>query len=183
MSLSQEVAVRRIPYLVLTLCAAALPALPQAPPPPRAAKPPAHRPRAAANSAENQLDGNEALFTVLAAINAAGYDDQINAASTHVFRHTLRTELAARNLDSVFELKRFFRDHKLSDPIAELNRYISYALLINGPPLFDYRDPDMVRPPDATAIEGLSPLLVAFYKEAGIGEFWQRAQPLSTKAL
>ena len=39
---------------------------------------------------------------MLAAINAAGYDDQIDAASTHVFRHTLRTELGARNLDSVF---------------------------------------------------------------------------------
>jgi TolA-binding protein len=175
--------VRRIPHLLLTLCAAALPALPQAPPPPRIAKPPVRRPRAASNSTENQLDGNEALFTVLAAINAAGYDDQINAVSTHVFRHTLRTELASRNLDSVFELKRFFRDHRLADPTAELNRYISYALLINGPPDFDYRDPDMVRPPDATSIEGLSPLLAAFYKEAGIGEFWQRAQPFYDQVI
>ena len=69
---------RRIPHLLLTLCAAALTALPQAPPPPRIAKPPARRPRAASNSTENQLDGNEALFTVLAAINAAGYDDHIS---------------------------------------------------------------------------------------------------------
>ena len=174
---------RRITYLLLTLCAIALPALPQAPPPPRSAKPPIRRTSAPSNSTDNQLDGNEALFTVLAAINAAGYDDQINAASSHVFRHTLRTELAARNLDSVFELKRFFRDHKLSDPTAELNRYISYALLINGPPLFDYRDPDMVRPPDATSVEGLSPLLAAFYKEADIGEFWHRAQPFYDQVI
>ena len=131
----------------------------------------------AGNDPQNQLDSNKALFTVLAAINAAGYDDQIDAASTHVFRHELRTELAARNLASVFELKRFFRDHKLKDPNEELSRYISYALLIKGPPDFDYRDPDMVRPPDVTAIEGLSPLLAAFYREANLEEAWRRAQP------
>jgi hypothetical protein len=139
-------------------------------------KPPLRR-APTGNDSQNQLDGNEALFTVLAAINAAGYDDQIDAVSTHVFRHTLRTELASKNLDSVFELKRFFRDHKLKTPGAELSRYISYGLLIDGPPAFEYRDPDMVRPPDVTSIEGLSPLLAAFYKEANIGELWQRAQP------
>jgi len=160
----------------LTLFVAALPVLPQAQPQ-RVTRPPVPRLRAPTNNTENQLDGNEALFTVLAAINAAGYDDQINAASTHVFRHTLRTQLAARSLDSVFELKRFFRDHKLADPAAELSRYISYGLLINGTPDFDYRNPDMVRPPDVTYIEGLSPLLAAFYKEANLAEAWQRAQP------
>ena len=133
--------------------------------------------RVSPNNEQNQLDGNEALFTVLAAINMAGYDDQIDAVSTHVFRHTLRTELASKNLDSVFELKRFYRDHKLKTPGAELSRYISYGLLIDGPPAFDYRDPDMLRPPDVTSIEGLSPLLAAFYKEANIGELWRRAQP------
>ena len=171
---------RRISHLLLTLCVAALPALPQGLP---QSKPPIRRRPVPANDTQNQLDSNEALFTVLAAINAAGYDDQIDAASTHVFRHTLRTELAARNLDSVFELKRFFRDHKLKDPTAELSRYISYALLINGPPDFEYRDPDMVRPPDATSIEGLSPLLAAFYREANLGEAWQRAQPFYDQVI
>ena len=114
---------------------------------------------------------------MLAAINAAGYDDQIDAASTHPFRHTLRTQLATRNLDSVYELKRFFREHALKDPKAELSRYISYALLINGPPDFGYRDPDMLRPGDASSLEGLAPLLSAFYKEANLEDQWERAQP------
>ena len=125
----------------------------------------------------NQLDGNQALFTVLAAINVAGYDTQIDAVSTHPFRHTLRTELGTRNIESIFQLKRFFRDHHLADPNAELSQYISYALLINGAPLFDYKDPDMVRPPDASALEGLSPILATFYKEANLEAYWQRAQP------
>jgi tetratricopeptide (TPR) repeat protein len=173
---SHEAFLRRILHLLLTLCFAALPALSQA-------RPPVRRPPSPANDTQNQLDSNEALFTVLAAINAAGYDDQIDAASTHVFRHALRTQLAARNLGSVFELKRFFRDHKLKDPNGELSRYISYALLINGPPDFDYRDPDMVRPPDATSVEGLSPLLAAFYQEANLAEAWRRAQPFYDQVI
>jgi tetratricopeptide (TPR) repeat protein len=162
---------------LLLWCLASLPALPQGLPQNRAPV------RRLASDAQNQLDGNEALFTVMAAINAAGYDEQIDAASTHVLRHALRTQLASRNLNSVFELKRFYRDHKLKDPAAELSRYISYALLINGPPDFEYRDPDMVRPPDATSIEGLSPLLAAFYKEANLEEAWRRAQPLYDRVI
>jgi len=171
----------RISYLCLTLLAAALPALQAQSKAQAQPKPPIRR--TTGNDTQNQLDSNEALFTVLAAINAAGYDDQIDAASTHVYRHTLRTQLAARNLDSVFQLKRFFRDHKLANPNAELSRYISYALLINGPPDFDYRDPDMVRPPDASSVEGLSPLLAAFYQEANLAEAWQRAQPFYDQVI
>ena len=169
---------------VFLLGFAALAALAQSPKPPANApvRPPIRR-APSGNDSQNQLDGNEALFTVLAAINVAGYDDQIDAVSTHVFRHALRTELASKNLDSVFALKRFFRDHKLKTPGAELNRYISYGLLIDGPPNFDYRDPDMVRPPDVTSIEGLSPLLAAFYKEADLGELWRRAQPFYDQVI
>jgi hypothetical protein len=126
---------------------------------------------------QNQLDSNQALFTVLAAINIAGYNDQNDAASTHPFRHELRAQFAANKLDSAFDLRRFYRDHALKDPKAELSRYISYALLINGPPDFGYRDPDMLRPADASSLEGLSPLLAAFYKEAKLDELWERAQP------
>jgi tetratricopeptide (TPR) repeat protein len=172
--------VPRIAFAILvTLTAVAAAAQPAKPPAARSSSPNINqRP-----NTQNQLDGSEALFTVLAAINMAGYDDQIDAVSTHVFRHELRTELASRNLDSVFELKRFYRDHKLKTPDAELSRYISYGLMIDGPPDFGYRDPDMQRPPDVSSIEGLSPLLAAFYKEANLGDLWQRAQPFYDQVI
>jgi tetratricopeptide (TPR) repeat protein len=154
------------------------PARPLQPP----VRPPVRR-QAQPQSDQNQLDGNQALFTVLAAINVAGYDDQIDSASTNPFRHQLRTQFATRSLDSVYELKRFVRDHKVNDPKAELSRYISYALLINGPPDFGYRDPDMLRPADASSLEGLSPLLAAFYREANLEEEWQRAQPFYDQVI
>ena len=149
---------------------------------PALVRPPMRLPATSSN-AQDQLDSNQALFTVMAAINLAGYDDQINAVSSHPFRHNLRTELGTRKLQSVIELKRFFKDRGMRDPNAELSRYISYGLLINGPPDFSYRDPDMVRPPDATALEGLSPLLAAFYKEANLEQQWNKAQPFYEEAF
>ena len=140
--------------LIALLLAAATPALPQAAAPSTPARSAVKR---QAPGEQNQIDSSEALFTVLAAINIVGYDDQINAASTHPFRHTLRAQLATATakLDSAFELKRFYRDHALKDPRAELSRYISYGLMINGPPDFGYRDPDMLRPADVSSLEGL----------------------------
>lgn len=141
------------------------------------------RSKASEPGIQNQLDSNEALFTVLAAMNVAGYDDPINAVSTHPFRHTLRAQLGTRNLESAYALKRFFSDRQLKDPTAELSRYISYGLLIKGPPDFTYRDPDFVRPPDATSLEGLSPLLAAFYREAHLEEQWKAAQPFYERMI
>ena len=89
---------RRTVFLLAISSLAALPALPQGAAPVR---PPFRPAPVAAPAGQNQLDSNQALFTVLAAINVAGYDDQIDSPSTHPFRHTLRVELGARNLESV----------------------------------------------------------------------------------
>lgn len=172
--------VRRTASLLAIASLSALPAIPQGAAPVR---PPFRRPAAPATAGQNQLDSNQALFAVLAAINVAGYDDQIDSPSTSAFRHTLRAELGAKNLESVAELKRFFRERRMQDQSSELSRYISYALLINGPPDFGYRDPDMIRPPDATSLEGLSPLLAAFYREAGMEAYWERAQPFYDRLI
>jgi tetratricopeptide (TPR) repeat protein len=149
--------------LILTM--AALPALPQA------------------SKSDNQLDANEAVFTVLAAINAAGYDAEIDSFSNSPVRKAIRDHLAGQKLDSVFELKRFVRDHKQKDPAAELSQYISYALSIDGPPLFAPRYVNNMMPPDAAQLEGLTPLLITFYREAHIEELWTRAQPAFDKVI
>jgi hypothetical protein len=149
--------------VALLLISAAVPAFPQTPKP--------------ATQTYNQLDDSETLFTVLAAINAAGYDAEIDSLSNSPVRKNVREYLAAQKIDSLFELKRFVRDHKQKDPAAELSQYISYALAINGPPLFEPHFLNNMMPPDAAQLEGLSPLLVAFYREANIASLWKRNQP------
>ncbi len=137
----------------------------------------------ATSQPQGQLDGSETIFTVLAAVNAAGYDAEADSVSNHPLRKALREHLAAQKLESIAALKRFVRDHRPKDPGAELSQYISYALVLNGPPDFGYKYASNALPPDAAALEGLTPLLVAFYKEAHIDELWKRTQPLFDKAI
>lgn len=151
--------------LVVILLILAVPALPQTTRP------------------ENQLDGNEALFTVMAAINAAGYDTEIDSPSNNPLRKAVRDHLAAQKIESVFELKRFVRDHRQKDPGADLSQYVSYALSIDAPPTFTPRYLNNMMPPDAAQLEGFTPLLISFYREANIKDLWKRVQPAYDKVI
>ncbi len=142
---------------------AALPALAQTPAP--------------NSTSENQLDGNESLFTVLAAINAAGYDADLDSPSNSPVRKAVRDYLATQKIDCLFNLKRFVRDHKKRDPAADLSQYVSYALSVNGPPLFEPRYAKNLMPPDLVQFDEFTPLIIAFYSQAHIADLWKRVQP------
>jgi tetratricopeptide (TPR) repeat protein len=129
-----------------------------------------------------QLDASPALFTVLAAINAAGYSDGIDSPHCHWLRKTIRAEVAKRNPPSVEAIREFMRKHRQEDPTWELRLYISYALLVDGAPDFKFRLPDPELPPDIYAIADFGGLLRDFHQEAGIDELWQRSQPAIEEA-
>jgi len=129
------------------------------------------------------IDGNETLFTVLAAINVAGYDADLDSPSNNPLRAEIRRQLAAQNLPSVAKLKTFFEQHAQSTPKAELSQYISFALLVTGPPEFRFRPLTYELPPDAARLEGLGPLLERFYREANIHAWYEKAQPEFEKII
>jgi TolA-binding protein len=122
------------------------------------------------------LDGSQTLFTVLAAINAAGYDADLDSAANATLRKQVRDILAAKHLDSVEALKKFFEAHRQSSGDAELSQYISFALTLDGPPDFQYRMKPEEIPHDVRKLEGLNPLIANFYREANIQELWKRSQ-------
>ncbi len=131
----------------------------------------------------NQLDSNETLFYVLAAINAAGYEEQADSSTNSPVRARVREYLAKQNLSTLAPLRRFVRDHKPRDPAAELGQYVSFALLSKGAPDFTPAHPDLPQPPDADALYEFPPVLSAFYKEARLGILWQQAQPDYERAI
>jgi tetratricopeptide (TPR) repeat protein len=131
----------------------------------------------AAPAETGQLDASPSLFTVMAAINAAGYDADLGSPSSHPLRKAIREELAKRNIPSLAGIKEFVARHKYSNDTAELSQYISFALSCSGPPTFEFKQRDVDIPPDVSGLTGLSPMLAAFYREAGIEELWKRSQP------
>jgi tetratricopeptide (TPR) repeat protein len=125
---------------------------------------------------QGQLDASPALFTVMAAINAAGYDADLDSPNNSPLRKAVRAEIAKRDVPSLARIKEFYAVHRKANDRDELGQYISFALCINPAPDFSLRkDADI--PPEVTKMREFSHLLAAFYKEADIEDLWKRAQP------
>lgn len=130
-----------------------------------------------------QLDASPALFAVLCAINAAGYDAELDSPSTHPLRMAIREEIAHRNPSTIPEIRALMARHRQEDANWDLRLYIGYGLLVDGPPRFKFRAPAYQLPPDIAALEEFGPILEKFYQEAGIEELWRRSQPAIEQVL
>lgn len=131
----------------------------------------------AAQQAE-QLKADMRMFSVMAAINAAGYDDGLGAASDSPARKALREDLSTLDASVVTRLRTFFEQNRLQDPDLNLSQYISFALMCGEPPFFDLKaEVPTDLPADVRAIRGLSGLLREFYEKAGIESLWRKYLP------
>jgi len=124
-----------------------------------------------------QLGSNQNLFVVLAAINAAGYDEGLDLPDNNPLRHQLREYLAKQSIEVLPKLREFYRKHMQKNGVQDLSEYISYALSVTGPPDFAWRTRDIEVPPDALALAEFTPLLIDFYRQANLEELWKRAKP------
>ena len=143
----------------------------------------------AAAADNNQLDSNLQLFTVLAAINAAGFDVGLDsplyqaapkADSPNVaqLRLEVRKILEGKKAPVISELKKIYEQHKPRHADGtDFSQYVSLALSIGGPPDFAWKGRQVDTPPDAVALEDFRLMLPDFYAQAGIEDLWQRSQP------
>jgi len=132
---------------------------------------------------QGQLDASPSLFSVLAAINASGYDADLDSAANHPLRLAVRRHLENRRPAVMAELGRFFREHKQGNPTAELSQYISFALSVDGPPDFKFRFQNYLLPPDVQPLAGFEKLMARFHQEAQIDSLWKQAQPAFDQAI
>jgi tetratricopeptide (TPR) repeat protein len=159
--------------LLLTICAAGIAAAPQQ----------GQSAREASFAREQQLDASPALFSVLAAINAGGFDADLDSPSNSPLRAMVRAAIAAKAPPILAEMKRFVAAHHHNDAAQELSQYISFALCVDGPPDFAWRYRVEDLPPDVVPLEGLRQLMVRFHQEGGIDQLWQKAQPAFEQAI
>src|SRR5258708_1533751 len=127
--------------------------------------------------AHNQLDDSEALFSVMAALTAGGFNAEADSPSNHPLRKTAREYFAKQTSPAVDTVRRYVRDHKPKNPALEFNQYLSFALLVKGPPSFAWANPNLPLPPEVAAIEDFAPVLAAFYKEAKLDTLWKQVEP------
>ena len=135
---------------------------------------------AAAAQSKATLDVNETLFSVVAAMNVCGYDQELSSSSP--IRNEVRAALveAAKSpaaAAAAKEMCSFYRDHQQGDAAHDLAQYVSLALNLGPPPDFTPRAKEADLPPDTAYILGFIPLLQEYYKAANLHAIWQNHQP------
>lgn len=125
-----------------------------------------------------RLDINETLFSVMAAINACGYDQELSVSDP--LRAEIRADVA-RQIESSPEagvaarqICRFYREHQQQDSGRELTQYVSLALNLGEPPSFQPKSKEADLPPDAFNVLGLVPTLQRFYTALNLHGVWLR---------
>jgi tetratricopeptide (TPR) repeat protein len=129
------------------------------------------------------LESDETLFCVMAAINAAGYDEGLNLPDNSPLRKQLRDYLASQHIAVLPELKQYYRRHMQKNGLQDLSQFTSFAFSVTGPPDFGWKSRDVDIPPDALALDGFQPLMIDFFNQANLGELWKRVQPEYDKEI
>ena len=122
------------------------------------------------------LETSETIFSVLAALNACGYDREL--AVSEPVRQQVRGEVARaaqvspEGRAALEEVCAFYRDHRQDDETQDLAQYVSLALNLGAPPGFAPLVKEADLPPDASYVLGLAPRLQHFYASAGLHQIW-----------
>ncbi|HEV2116767.1 MAG TPA: tetratricopeptide repeat protein [Terriglobales bacterium] len=138
-------------------------------------------PAAAQMTPKATVDTSETIFTVLAAMNTCGYDQELSQSDP--LRQQIRGELARAAVASpdavtaTRQICQFYTDHRQGDQSHDLAQYLSLALTLGPAPDFKPVMKEADLPPDAGYVLGLQPLLPSFYKSAGLHAIWERHQP------
>ncbi len=132
----------------------------------------------------DQLDADIRMFTVMAAINAAGYDEGVGARGDSLVRQAVRVHLEDFQGEARTLLVNAYDDLKASDPEENLSQWVSFALLCEPPPTFELRanlPTDL--PYEVRRLRAFSTILERFYHEAEIESLWRKYQPAYAQEL
>ena len=118
------------------------------------------------------------VFTVMAALNAAGFDYETSGRDMSGVRQLVRREIKKIDPDLLERLQSFYSSHNPTmDDADQQVAYTSLALLLSGPPEFEVTIQETELPEDVQQVLGFEKLVKEFYETASIGSLWQSQQP------
>lgn len=130
-----------------------------------------------AGGAAVSLETSESLFDLAAALNACGYDSDLEGSAPvrKAIREEINQSLAAAPpaaRDHRDALCGYIRQHKLADSGLNLAQYISLSLYLNPPPQLTLTVDETQLPPDSTQVVNILPLLRTFAEEINLHAIW-----------
>jgi hypothetical protein len=140
---------------------------------------PGARPRAAQieeGGAAVTLETNESLFDLAVALNACGYDADLDKSAP--VRAKIRAELnktlaeSEPARDSRDALCNYLSLHKLNDGALNVGQYVSLSLYLSPPPELTPNVEETELPPQAAQVVNVLPLLRTFVEETRLHVTW-----------
>ncbi|WP_263366398.1 hypothetical protein [Edaphobacter bradus] len=127
------------------------------------------------------LETNEPLFDLAVALNACGYDaDLEHSIPVRLeIREEVNTALTASAdaRDHRDALCNYIRLHNMTDSGLNLGQYISLALYLNPPPQLTPTVEETELPPDSTQVVNILPLLRTFGEDVHLHALWVEHRP------
>ncbi len=127
------------------------------------------------------LETNEAVFDVMAGLNACGYDeglsisDPVRQKARDLMNQALAQSEPARAARD--NLCSFVRSHTLGSPRHNLAQYVSLALYLNPPPALTPSLPTEQLPPDAEPLAEYASLLRTYAEAVNLHLIWALLRP------
>jgi tetratricopeptide (TPR) repeat protein len=145
---------------------------------------PADRPQAAKierGGAAVTLETNEPLFQLAAALNACGYDADLDKSAPvrAAVRADMNTALAASETarDSRDALCGYIAKHRQNDMGLDVGQYVSLALYLSPPPEMTPNVDLTQLPPQAAGVVEVLPLLRTFAEDVDLHYLWLKHRP------
>ena len=134
----------------------------------------------AAAQTPTTLEVSETIFSVLAAANVCGYDQELSASLP--VRAEVRIDLvaASKSPDAAAAAKAmcaFYEQHRQGGAANSLSPYVSLALNLGPAPEFVPKFLEADLPPDASYVLGFVPLLKTYAAAANLHSIWLKHQP------
>ncbi len=135
----------------------------------------------AAAQTQTTLEVSETIFSVLAAANVCGYDQELS--SSLPVRAEVRRDLvaASKSPEAAAAAKAmcsFYQQHRQEQTSADvLSSYVSLALNLGPPPDFVPKFLEADLPPDAGYVLGFVPLLKTYAAAADLHSIWLKHGP------
>lgn len=138
---------------------------------------------AAGQSSNVIIDSDLRLFTVMGALNAAGFDVEI-ASQYHPVRAEVRKLAEGIDPDLRQRLRTFYASRKGNESDeAQYAKYVSLAVVLTNPPELNLVFREELLPSDARSVAGFAPLIREFYQQARVSQKWAELRPQYDQVL
>jgi tetratricopeptide (TPR) repeat protein len=144
-------------------------------------QPAPRRPSVEAGGSAITLETSEPLFDIAVALNACGYDEDLEHSDP--VRAKIRADVAAASIatpeanESRNALCEYIHKHELGDGGLNLAQYVSLAMYLSPPPELTPTLAETDLPPDSTQVVNILPLLRTFAEQVHLNAIWFKYKP------